>query len=109
MFKSVGNYGLARRPGSLTDVVESYAIRFVDDANSPRYEAGWIGHVDPTFPIVMGRDYVVRLKDDSGVVGTLRQDTPSSYVLSQFNRSEQVAILKENVKTIHRIVGSDQD
>jgi phage repressor protein C with HTH and peptisase S24 domain len=109
MFKQSGNFGYARRPGSLADISEAYAIRFVDDSMSPRYEPGWVGHVNPTLPPVPGRDVVIRLTDDSAVIGTLQQDTGSSYVLRQFNRPELVAILKANTKVIHRVVGSDQD
>jgi phage repressor protein C with HTH and peptisase S24 domain len=109
MFKQSGNFGYTRRPGSLSDISEAYAIRFVDDSMSPRYEPGWVGHVNPTLPPVPGRDVVIRLTDDSAVIGTLQQDTGSSYVLRQFNRPELLAILKANAKAIHRVVGSDQD
>lgn len=109
MFKKSGHYGLARRPGTLTDISDGYAVRILDDAHSPRYEPGWLAHVNPTLPLVAGKDVIVRLQDNTGVVGTLVSETPSSLLLSQFNRDEQLALLKTNIKSAHRIVGSDQE
>ena len=59
MFLADGPIGYTARPANLGGVRGAYAIYMVGDSMEPRYEQGWLLHVNPFKPPTRGRDVVV--------------------------------------------------
>src|SRR5258708_28429563 len=59
MFLEDGRIGYTPRPAILSGVRSAYAIYMVGDSMEPRYEPGWLLHVNPFKPPIRGRDVVV--------------------------------------------------
>src|SRR5215469_6402944 len=55
MFLEDGPIGYTPRPASLAGVRSAYAIYMVGDSMEPRYEPGWLLHVNPFKPPTRGR------------------------------------------------------
>jgi len=67
MFLEDGPIGYTPRPANLGGVRSAYAIYMVGDSMEPRYEPGWLLHVNPFKPPTRGRD-VVLYKADNAVL-----------------------------------------
>ena len=67
MFLADGPIGYTPRPANLAGVRGAYAIYMVGDSMEPRYEQGWLLHVNPFKPPTRGRD-VVLYKTDQAVL-----------------------------------------
>ena len=58
-FSKTGRSATRRGPANLGGVRAAYAIYMVGDSMEPRYEQGWLLHVNPFKPPTRGRDVVV--------------------------------------------------
>jgi phage repressor protein C with HTH and peptisase S24 domain len=109
MFLGDGPIGFTRRPSSLQEVRDAYAIYMVGDSMSPRYEPGWLLHVNPYKPPKAGRDVVVTLADDGVLVKTYRGYDGPTLVLEQLNPPGEIRLDRAAVRDVHLIVGADQE
>jgi phage repressor protein C with HTH and peptisase S24 domain len=102
--------GYTTRPANLSGVREAYAIYMTGDSMEPRYEQGWLLHVNPFKPPKHGQDVVVGRKGD--VVGDavlVKQFVGwdgDSLVLRQFNPPGTLRIPRDEVRECHLIVGA---
>lgn len=103
--------GHTRRPPNLTGVRGAYAIYNMDDSMSPRYEAGWLLHVNPFKPPSPGRDVVVLKKSNNAVlIKQLVRRAKGKIALRSYNRDyKDVEVNDDDVLSVHLIVGSDQE
>jgi len=90
-------------------VRDAYAIYMTGDSMEPRYEQGWLLHVNPLKPPIRGRDVVVYKKDQSVLIKQFISWNDKELVLRQFNPEEILRIAREDVVECHRIVGVDQE
>lgn len=109
MHLSDGPLGWAARPANLSAVRDAYAVYVVGDSMAPRYEPGWLLHVNPIKPPPPGRDVVVRLIDDTVLIKTYQGWTPSALTLRQLNPAAALEIPRSQVASIHLVVGCDQE
>jgi hypothetical protein len=65
MFFEDGAIDYTPRPADLEGVRAAYAIYMVGDSMEPRYEPGWLLHVNPFKPATRGRDVVVYKKNQA--------------------------------------------
>ena len=68
MFLADGPIGYTPRPANLGGVRDAYAIYMVGDSMEPRYEQGWLLHVNPFKPPTRGRDVVVYKTDEAVLI-----------------------------------------
>src|SRR5215470_4574248 len=85
MFLEDGPIGYTARPANLSGVRSAYAIYMVGDSMLPRYEPGWILHVNPFKPARPGRDVVLYLKNGTVVVKQFVRSSGDDFVLHQLN------------------------
>jgi hypothetical protein len=107
----------ARRPASLDNRRDVYAIYFRGDSMSPRYEPGEIAYVDPKQP-ARALDYViVQLKRAEGedpdspavaMAKRLIRQSGSFIELQQFNPPHTFKIDKKQVAHMHRVIPWDE-
>ena len=109
MFLEDGPIGFTPRPANLANVREAYAIYMVGDSMEPRYEAGWLLHVNPFKPPVRGRDVVVYKTNQAVLIKQFVGWEGENLVLRQLNPSDLIRIPKSELKECHLIVGSDQE
>ena len=99
------------RPPSLAAARNAYAVYVQGDSMSPRFEAGWLLHINPTRPVRRGDNVVVQIKaaDEHApplaYIKTFEATTPTKLMLSQFNPKIELEWPLENVVSIHRVVG----
>lgn len=102
-----------RRPASLDNRRDIYAIYFVGGSLEPRYEAGEIAYVDPRRAPSVGSYVVVQLRRPDETEGErvhvvlakrLNKVTATHYELEQFNPPARFRVERERVKHIHRII-----
>jgi phage repressor protein C with HTH and peptisase S24 domain len=96
MFLEDGPIGYTSRPANLGGVRAAYAIYMVGDSMEPRYEPGWLLHVNPFKPPIRGRDVVVYKQGDT-------------LVLRQLNPPDTLRIPRADVREFHLVVGADQE
>ena len=109
MFLEDGPIGYTPRPASLAGVRLAYAIYMVGDSMEPRYEAGWLLHVNPFKPPTRGRDVVVYKKDGAVLIkGFVRWDD-DELLLQQLNPAREVRVPRADVSECHLVVGVDQE
>ena len=109
MFLQDGPIGQTSRPANLAGVRDAYAIYMTGGSMEPRYEQGWLLHVNPLKPPIRGRDVVVYKKDQSVLIKQFISWNDKELVLRQFNPEEILRIAREDVVECHRIVGVDQE
>jgi phage repressor protein C with HTH and peptisase S24 domain len=110
MFLEDGPVGHTLRPPSLTGVKGAYAIYNMGDSMSPRYEAGWLLHVNPFKPPAPGRDVVVLKRNNAVLIKQLVRRAKGRIVLRSYNRDyKDVEIDEKDVVSVHLIVGADQE
>ena len=68
MFLGDGPIGYTPRPTNLAGVRDAYAIYMIGDSMEPRYEQGWLLHVNPFKPPTRGRDIVVYKTNDAVLI-----------------------------------------
>jgi phage repressor protein C with HTH and peptisase S24 domain len=102
--------GYTSRPANLAGVREAYAIYMVGDSMEPRYEQGWLLHVNPFKPPRRGQDVVVRrqgaIVGDAVLVKQFVGWEGDTLVLRQFNPSDTLRISRGEVRECHLIVGA---
>jgi hypothetical protein len=109
MFLADGPIGHTPRPANLAGVRAAYAIYMVGDSMEPRYEAGWLLHINPFKPPVKGRDVVVYKQNDAVLIKQFVGWEGDTLVLRQLNPPETLHIPRDEVVECHLVVGSDQE
>jgi len=109
MFLGDGAIGYTPRPANLDGVRGAYAIYMVGDSMEPRYQQGWLLHVNPFKPPTRGRDVVV-YKDGGAVLikGFVRWEG-DQLVLQQLNPAQELRVPRSEVMECHLVVGVDQE
>jgi len=109
MFLEDGPIGYTPRPASLNGVRSAYAIYMVGDSMEPRYEPGWLLHVNPFKPPTRGRDVVVYKSGQTVLIKQFVGWEGDTLVLRQFNPPDTLRIPREEVRECHLVVGADQE
>jgi len=110
-----------RRPPSLANDDEAYAVEIVGDSMTPRFEPGERAYVSPRAPVRPGDDVIVQLVTPGAegdvadmvtdvLIKRLVRMTSSSIELRQFNPDRTFQVPLERVarkgrRAIHRVVG----
>jgi phage repressor protein C with HTH and peptisase S24 domain len=109
MFLEDGPIGYTSRPSNLNGVRAAYAIYMVGDSMQPRYEQGWLLHINPFKPPTRGRDVVVYKRDQAVLIKQFVGWEGDSLVLHQLNPDAMLRIPRNEVQECHLIVGTDQE
>jgi phage repressor protein C with HTH and peptisase S24 domain len=109
MFLQDGPIGYTPRPANLVGVRDAYAIYMTGDSMEPRYEQGWLLHVNPFKPPIRGRDVVVYKRDQTVLIKQFVSWGDDALVLRQFNPEETLRIPRDEVVECHLVVGVDQE
>ncbi|MBV8169481.1 MAG: helix-turn-helix domain-containing protein [Alphaproteobacteria bacterium] len=110
MFLEDGPVGYTTRPPNLIGVKGAYAIYNMGDSMSPRYEAGWLLHVNPFKPAAPGRDVVVVKRNNAVLIKQLVKRAKGRILLRSHNRDyKDLEVDESEVLSVHLIVGSDQE
>lgn len=109
MFLEDGPIGYTPRPANLGGVRGAYAIYMVGDSMEPRYEPGWLLHVNPFKPPTRGRDVVVYKKGQAVLIKQFVGWEADSLVLRQLNPPDTLHIPRTDVLECHLVVGVDQE
>jgi phage repressor protein C with HTH and peptisase S24 domain len=109
MFLADGPIGYTARPANLNGVRGAYAIYMVGDSMEPRYEQGWLLHVNPFKPPTRGRDVVVYKKGQAVLIKQFVRWEGDALVLRQLNPEQELRIPRDEVGECHLIVGVDQE
>ncbi|MBV9861902.1 MAG: helix-turn-helix domain-containing protein [Alphaproteobacteria bacterium] len=109
MFLEDGPIGYTPRPANLGGVRGAYAIYMVGDSMQPRYEPGWLLHVNPFKPPTRGRDIVVYKKGQAVLIKQFIGWEGDNLVLRQLNPAETLRIPRADVLECHLVVGVDQE
>jgi phage repressor protein C with HTH and peptisase S24 domain len=109
MFLEDGPIGYTPRPANLGGVRAAYAIYMVGDSMEPRYEPGWLLHVNPFKPPTRGRDVVVYKIDQAVLIKQFVGWEGDTLVLRQLNPPGTLRIPRDQVRECHLVVGADQE
>ena len=109
MFLADGPIGYTPRPANLTGVRGAYAIYMVGDSMEPRYEQGWLLHVNPFKPPTRGRDVVVYKTNDAVLIKQFVRWDSDALMLRQLNPPIELRMPREEVRECHLVVGVDQE
>lgn len=109
MFLEDGPIGYTPRPANLGGVRSAYAIYMVGDSMEPRYEPGWLLHVNPFKPPTRGRDVVVYKAGQAVLIKQFVGWEGDTLVLRQLNPPDTLRIPREQVRECHLVVGADQE
>jgi phage repressor protein C with HTH and peptisase S24 domain len=109
LFLSQGPIGYTARPPNLRGVRDAYATYMVGDTMQPRYEQGWLLHVNPFKPPSRGRDAVVLKQGEAMVIGQFVSWEADALVLRQLNPPGELRIPRAEGIGCHLIVGVDQE
>jgi phage repressor protein C with HTH and peptisase S24 domain len=81
----------------------------VGDSMEPRYEQGWLLHVNPFKPPTRGRDVVVYKKDQTVLIKQFVGWNDDALMLRQLNPEATLRIPRDELAECHLIVGVDQE
>jgi phage repressor protein C with HTH and peptisase S24 domain len=109
MFLEDGPIGYTPRPANLGGVRSAYAIYMVGDSMEPRYEAGWLLHVNPFKPPTRGRDVVVYKEGHAVLIKQFVGWEGDVLVLRQLNPPDTLRVPRDQVRECHLVVGADQE
>jgi phage repressor protein C with HTH and peptisase S24 domain len=109
MFLSEGPSGYTQRPANLDGVRGAYAIYMIGDSMEPRYEQGWLLHVNPFKPAIRGRDVVVYKKNEAVLIKQFVRWEGDDLVLQQLNPPETLRVPRGEIGECHLVVGVDQE
>jgi phage repressor protein C with HTH and peptisase S24 domain len=109
MFLEDGPIGYTPRPANLGGVRGAYAIYMVGDSMEPRYQQGWLLHVNPFKPPTRGRDIVVYKRGQAVLIKQFLRWDDDALVLRQLNPPEELRLPREEVIECHLVVGVDQE
>lgn len=101
--------GYTPRPANLSGVRAAYAIYMVGDSMEPRYEQGWLLHVNPFKPPIRGRDVVVHKAGQIVLIKQFVGWEGDTLVLRQLNPPDTLRIPRGEVRECHLVVGADQE
>jgi len=99
------------RPPSLAAARNAYAVYVQGDSMWPRFEAGWLLHVNPNRPVRKGDNVVVQIKAEDehapplAYIKLYEATTPTKLIVSQFNPKKDLEWPLDDVVSIHRVVG----
>lgn len=109
MFLEDGPIGYTPRPANLGGIRGAYAIYMIGDSMEPRYEQGWLLHVNPFKPPTRGRDIVVYKKNQAVLIKQFVRWEGDTLVLRQLNPAEELRIPRADIVECHLVVGVDQE
>ncbi|HZU88537.1 MAG TPA: LexA family transcriptional regulator [Stellaceae bacterium] len=109
MFLSDGPIGYTARPANLGGVRGAYAIYMLGDSMEPRYQQGWLLHVNPFKPPIRGRDVVVYKTGQAVLIKQFLRWDDDALVLRQLNPPQELRIPREEIAECHLVVGVDQE
>src|SRR5215813_600968 len=109
MFLEDGPIGYTARPANLSGVRSAYAIYMVGDSMMPRYEPGWLLHVNPFKPPTRGRDVVVYKEGQIVLIKQFVAWEGDTLVLRQLNPPDTLRIPRSQIRECHLVVGTDQE
>ncbi len=109
MFLEDGPIGYTPRPANLGGVRSAYAIYMVGDSMEPRYQPGWLLHVNPFKPPTRGRDVVVYKEGQAVLIKQFVGWDGDTLVLHQLNPPDTLRIPRDQVRECHLVVGADQE
>jgi phage repressor protein C with HTH and peptisase S24 domain len=109
MFLGDGPIGYTPRPTNLAGVRDAYAIYMIGDSMEPRYEQGWLLHVNPFKPPTRGRDIVLYKTNDAVLIKQFVRWDSEALVLRQLNPPTEIRIPRQEVRDCHLVVGVDQE
>jgi phage repressor protein C with HTH and peptisase S24 domain len=109
MFLEDGPIGYTTRPANLSGVRGAYAIYMVGDSMEPRFEQGWLLHVNPFKPPTRGRDVVVYTSDQAVLIKQFVGWNGDALVLRQLNPADTLRIPRAEVVECHLVVGVDME
>ena len=95
MFLADGPIGYTPRPANLNGVRGAYAIYMVGDSMEPRYEQGWLLHVNPFKPPTRGRDVVVYKTGPGGADQAVRPLGQDALLLRQLNPPQELRVPRD--------------
>ena len=107
----------ARRPATLDNRRDVYAIYFRGHSMTPRYEPGELAYVDPVRPPRAGDYVIVQMRGVDGLEGErivvvmakrLVRQSSSFYELEQFNPATTFRVARRDVAHLHRIIPWDE-
>lgn len=103
--------GYTRRPSNLEGIKDAYAIYMVGDSMSPRYEPGWLLHVNPHKPPKPGRCVVVEKRNGAVMVKLLASRRGGVVELRSINSDypDPILLQEGEIRHLHVIVGSDEE
>ena len=104
-----GPIGYTPRPANLGGVRDAYAIYMIGDSMEPRYEQGWLLHVNPFKPPTRGRDVVVYKRGQAVLIKQFVGWEGDNLVLRQLNPDQTLHIPRGDVRDCHLVVGVDQE
>ncbi len=81
----------------------------IGDSMEPRYQQGWLLHVNPFKPPTRGRDVVVYKKDKAALIKQFVGWERDALVLRQLNPAQELRIPRDDVAECHLVVGVDQE
>ena len=109
MFLEDGPIGYTARPANLNGVRGAYAIYMVGDSMEPRYEQGWLLHINPFKPPTRGRDVVVYKKGQAVLIKQFVRWEGDALLLRQLNPPGELRLPRDEVIECHLVVGVDQE
>ena len=109
MFLEDGSIGYTPRPANLNGVRGAYAIYMLGDSMEPRYDQGWLLHVNPFKPAIRGRDVVVYKKNKAVLIKQFVGWDKDALVLRQLNPAREIKVPREEIGECHLIVGVNQE
>src|SRR5215467_11468178 len=109
MFLEDGPIGYTSRPANLGGVRSAYAIYMVGDSMVPRYEPGWLLHINPFKPPTRGRDVVVYKEGQAVLIKQFVGWEGDALVLRQLKPPDTLRIPRSQVRDCHLVVGADQE
>jgi phage repressor protein C with HTH and peptisase S24 domain len=109
MFLEDGPIGYTSRPSNLSGVRSAYAIYMVGDSMVPRYEPGWLLHINPFKPPTRGRDVVVYKEGQVVLIKQFVGWEGDTLILRQLNPLDTLRIPRAQVRECHLVVGTDQE
>ena len=99
------------RPPSLAGAKNAYGIYVQGDSMSPRFESGWLLHVNPNRPVRRGDNVVIQVRGHDehtpplAYVKVFECRTATKLVVQQFNPVKDMEWPLEDVVSIHRVIG----
>lgn len=100
-----------RRPASLADDQESYALTIVGTSMSPRFKPGERVGVSPKASVDIGDDVIVQLREENSnrvrrvLIKELVRRNAQYIILKQHNPDRELRVDKKDILAIHKVKG----